>query len=68
MYDIFVPGNRPKTSSFWLHYQRHSSSANCARELFKPAKDSASLLVYNEKQFKFGIVDFLSDVVSGVVF
>jgi len=42
--DIFVPGNRPKTSSCRLPYQRHSSSADCARELFKPSKDLASLL------------------------
>jgi len=30
-YDIFVLWNRPKTSSCWLPYQRHSSSADCAR-------------------------------------
>ena len=47
-----------KSSIFWLSYQYHSSSANCARELFKPSKDSASLRVCNEKKvfvlgFKF---------------
>jgi len=45
-YDIFGLCNRPKTSSCQLPHQRHSSSANCARELFKPSKDSASLLVH----------------------
>jgi len=44
VYDIFVPGNQPKTSSFWLPCQHPSSSADFARELFKPSKDSASLL------------------------
>ena len=34
-YDIFVHRFRPKTSSFQLPYQRHSSSADGARELFK---------------------------------
>jgi len=34
VYDIFIPGNWPKTSSFRLPYQCHSSSADCARELF----------------------------------
>jgi len=47
--DTFVLGNRPKTSSFWLLYQQHSFSVDCAKELFKPLKDSASLLVCNEK-------------------
>jgi len=51
VYDIFVPGNWPKTSSFRLPYQHHSSSADCARELFKPSKDSASLLVRTRKTF-----------------
>jgi len=51
VYDIFLLGNWPKTSSFWLLYQEHSSFANCAGELFKPSKDPASLLVCNEKRF-----------------
>jgi len=34
-YDIFILWNRPKTCSCQLLYQHHSSSANCARELFK---------------------------------
>jgi len=38
-YDTFVLWNRPKTSSFRLPYQLHSSSADWARELFKPTKN-----------------------------
>ena len=30
VYQCIVPGNQPKTSSFRLLYQRHSSSADCA--------------------------------------
>jgi len=44
-----VLGNRGKTRVFRLTFQLHSSSADCARELFKPSKDSASLWVCNEK-------------------
>ena len=43
-YDIFVLRFWPKNSSFWLPYQRPSSSANCARELFKGSNGSASLV------------------------
>jgi len=43
--EYIIPRFRPKTSSFWLHYQRHSSSADCTRELFKGSNRSASLLV-----------------------
>jgi len=32
-----------KTGMFGLTYQPHSSSTHCARELFKPSKDLASL-------------------------
>jgi len=68
-YNIFVLGNQPKTSSFQLPYQQHSSSADCARELFKPLKDSASLLVCNEKTFfGFGFLFFVSDIISEVGF
>jgi len=63
--DIFVPGNRPKTSSFRLPYQRHSSYADCARKLFKPPKDSASLLVPTRNNFFWCY--FVSDVISEVV-
>jgi len=34
-----------KTSSCQLLYQHHSSSADYARELFKPSKDLESLLL-----------------------
>jgi len=58
-YDIFVPRFRPKTSSFQLPYQRHSSSANCARELFKGSNRSASLLVCTRKKiFCWGLQIF----------
>jgi len=35
----------PKTSSFRLLYQRHNSSADCVKELFKGSNGTASLLV-----------------------
>jgi len=38
---------------------------DCAKELFKPSKDLASLLVRNEKKnLSFGF--FVGDVISGV--
>jgi len=54
-YDVFVLWHQPKTSSCQLSYQCHSSSANCARELFKGSNRSASLLVCTRKR----IADFL---------
>jgi len=49
-----------KTSSFWLPYQRHSSSADCARELFKSSNGSASLVDCTRKKiFWLGGADFL---------
>ena len=42
-YDMFVLWNRPKTS--------HSSSVDCARELFKGSNESASHLVCTQKKF-----------------
>jgi len=50
-YKYIVPRFRPKTSSFKLPYQRHSSSADCARELFKGSNGSASLLDCTRKKF-----------------
>ena len=38
-----------KNSNFRLPYQRPTSSADCARELFKGSKESASLVDYNRK-------------------
>ena len=62
-YDIFVLWNRPKTSSCQLPYQRHSSSANCARELFKWSNGLARLLVCTQKNFLVGGCGFfVSDV------
>jgi len=40
-----------KNSSFQLPYQRPSSSADCARELFKGSNGSASLVDYTRKNF-----------------
>jgi len=40
-----------KNSSFRLPYQRHSSSACCARELFKGSNRSASLVDCTLKKF-----------------
>ena len=49
-----------KNSSFQLPYQRPSSSANCARELFKGSNGSASLVDGTRKNiFWLRGVDFL---------
>ena len=48
-YDIFVLWNQLKTSSCQLPYQHPSSSADCARELFKGSNKLASLLVCTRK-------------------
>jgi len=53
VYKYIVPGFWPKLSSFRLPYQRHSSS-DCTLELFKPSKDSASLLVCTQKNVLVG--------------
>ena len=59
-YDVFIPRFQPKTSSFRLPYQRCSSSADCARELFKSSNRSASLPVCTRKKFFWlGVADFL---------
>jgi len=59
-YGIFVLGFRPKNNSFRLPYQRPSSSADCARELFKGSKGSASLVDCTRKKFFWlGGADFL---------
>jgi len=41
--------------------QVHSLPGSCARELFKPSKDLASLLVCNETNFRF--VFFVGDII-----
>jgi len=67
-YDIFVLWNRPKTSSCQLPYQRHSSSANCAKELFKWSNGLARLLVCTQKKFLVGGCGFfVSDIISEAV-
>jgi len=49
-----------KNSSFWLPYQRHSSSTDWTAELIKHSKDSASLLIRNEKKILWlEFLDFL---------
>jgi len=56
VYEYIVPGFRPKTGCFRLPYQCHSSSADCARELFKGSNGSASLLVWTRKNvFGWGV-------------
>jgi len=68
VYDIFVLRFQPKNSSFRLPYQRHSSSADCARELFKGSNGSASLVDCTRKKiFWLGMRIFLTDVISEVV-
>jgi len=45
-----------------------NSYADCARELFKPSKDLASLQICNEKNFLVLDLRFLvSDIISGAV-
>ena len=58
-----------KNSSFRLPYQRPSSSAHCARELFSGWNGSASLVDCTQKKFfAWGLRFFLSDVISGRLF
>jgi len=61
-YDIFVLWNQPKTNSCQLPDQHYSSSADCARELFKPSDGLASHFLVEGSRF------FVSDVISEVVF
>jgi len=45
-----------KNSSFRLPYQRHRSSADCARELLNGSKESASLVDYTRRKcFGWGV-------------
>ena len=58
-----------KNSSFRLLYQRPSSSAHRARELFSSSNGSASLVNCTRKKFfAWGLRFFLSDVISGGLF
>jgi len=45
----------------------NTSVDDCAKELFKPSKDLASLRICNKIFFGFGLHFFVSDVISGVV-
>ena len=59
---------RKKNSSFRLPYQRPSSSADCARELFNGSNGSASLVDCTRKNFLPGVCRFfVSDIISEVV-
>ena len=59
---------RKKTSSFRLPYQRSSSSADCARELFNGSNGSASLVDCTLKKIlPGGCGFFVTDVISEVV-
>jgi len=52
---------------FHATLQLHNSPVNCARELFKPLKVFASLLVCNEEKFQvLGFRFFVVDVISKV--
>jgi len=66
MYSYFDFGL--KNSSFWLPYQRPSSSADCVRELFNGSNRSASLVNCTQKKFLVGGCGlFVTDIISGVV-
>ena len=59
---------RKKSSSFRLPFQRPSSSADCAGELFNRSNGSASLVDCTQKKFfAWGCGFFVSDVISEVV-
>jgi len=58
-------GLRLKSSSLHVFLHGNNSAVDCARELFKPSKDSASLHIWNEKKIVSGF--FESDVTSGFV-
>jgi len=55
-----------KNSSFWMLYQRPSSSADCARELFNGSNGLASLVDCSQKNIFClgGAGFFVSDVIS----
>jgi len=57
--------------SYYFHatLQLHNSPVNCVRELFKPSKYVASLLVCNEKKLLvLGSRFFVGNITSGVGF
>jgi len=71
VYNILIPGIRPKTNSFWLPYQRHSSSAECTRVESCSKSQKIQQVFYSalKKFFLVGVCRvFLSDIVSEVGF
>ena len=61
-------GLRLKSNSSHVFLHGNISTDDCAKELFKPSKDLASLRIYNEKNFlDFGFVFFVSDIICEVV-
>jgi len=66
VYEYIVLINPALSRYFRASLQLHNTPVDCARELFKPSKDSASLLVCNEKKLSFGFSYFVGDVISGV--
>jgi len=55
-----------RSSSLHMFLHGEFSADDCARELFKPSKDSPSLRVCSVKKI-LGFGFFVSDVISGVV-
>jgi len=49
-YVMLMLGNQALSCYFRAALQPHNLAVDCARELFKPSKDSARLLVCNEKK------------------
>jgi len=57
-----------KYSSFWLPYQRPSSSADCAKKVFKGSNQLTSLVDCTQTNFLVGGCGFfVNDVISEVV-
>jgi len=60
-YKYIVPGNRAKIKPISVVFN-NCIAPPCARELFKPSKDLASLLVCNEeKNFWFWVSGFFCE-------
>jgi len=67
-FEVIILRFQSKTSSFRLPYQRHSSSADCTRELFKGSNRLASHLVCTRKKILVGGCRFfVNDIISEVV-
>jgi len=66
-YEQILLWNHTLSCTFCTTLHLHNSPVDCAGELFKPSKDTASLLACNEKNYKvwdFGF--FVGDIISGV--